>query len=80
MGLRPEDVTVADARDRSLTMEVDFVEELGATRLLHGSFSGQTVVLQVPASHAATGSGRIGFSAPPDAIHVFDAETGARLN
>ncbi len=80
MGLRPEDVTVADARDRSLTMDVDFVEELGATRLLHGAFAGQTVVLQVPTSHAATGSGRIGFSAPPEAIHVFDSETGARLN
>ena len=80
LGLRPEDVTVADARDRSLTMDVDFTEELGATRLLHGMFAGQPMILQVAASHATTGQGRIGFSAQPEAIHVFDAETGNRLN
>jgi sn-glycerol 3-phosphate transport system ATP-binding protein len=80
IGLRPEDVVVADARDRSLTVDIDFVEELGATRLLHGKFAGQAVILQVQASHAAQGAGRVGFSVPPSAIHVFDAETGQRLN
>ena len=80
VGLRPEDVAVADARDRSLTVDIDFVEELGATRLLHGSFAGQAVVLQVAASHAAAGAGKVGFSVPPTAIHVFDAADGQRLN
>jgi sn-glycerol 3-phosphate transport system ATP-binding protein len=80
IGLRPEDVVVADARDRSLTVDIDFVEELGATRLLHGKFAGQAVILQVQASHAAQGAGKVGFSVPPSAIHVFDAETGQRLN
>ncbi len=80
VGLRPEDVPVADARDRSLAMNVEFVEELGATRLLHGSFAGQTVVLQVPASMAYGGPGKIGFSVPPAIVHVFDAATGQRLN
>ena len=80
VGLRPEDVVVADARDRSLTVDVDFVEELGATRLLHGRFAGQGIVLQVAASHKASGAGKVGFSVPPAAIHVFDAGTGGRLN
>jgi sn-glycerol 3-phosphate transport system ATP-binding protein len=80
IGLRPEDVVVADARDRSLTVDIDFVEELGATRLLHGKFAGQPIILQVQASHAAQGAGRVGFSVPPSAIHVFDAGTGSRLN
>ncbi len=80
IGLRPEDVVVADARDRSLTVDIDFVEELGATRLLHGLFAGQPVILQVQASHAAQGAGKVGFSVPPSAIHVFDSETGKRLN
>jgi sn-glycerol 3-phosphate transport system ATP-binding protein len=71
---------VADARDRSLTVDIDFVEELGATRLLHGKFAGQPIILQVQASHAAQGAGRVGFSVPPSAIHVFDAGTGSRLN
>jgi sn-glycerol 3-phosphate transport system ATP-binding protein len=80
VGLRPEDVVVADARDRSLTVDIDFVEELGATRLLHGKFAGQTIILQVQASHVAQGAGKVGFSVPPSAIHVFDASTGSRLN
>ncbi|MCA3587866.1 MAG: sn-glycerol-3-phosphate import ATP-binding protein UgpC [Methylocystis sp.] len=80
VGLRPEDVVVADARDRSLTVDVDFVEELGATRLLHGNFAGQAIILQVQASHAAAASGKVGFSVPTTALHVFDATTGNRLN
>jgi sn-glycerol 3-phosphate transport system ATP-binding protein len=80
VGLRPEDVVVADARDRSLTVDVEFVEELGATRLLHGKFAGQPIILQVQASHGVTGSGKVGFSAPAAALHVFDAATGNRLN
>jgi sn-glycerol 3-phosphate transport system ATP-binding protein len=80
VGLRPEDVVVADARDRSITVDIDFVEELGATRLLHGKFAGQAIVLQVQASHVAQGAGKVGFSVPPSAIHVFDAGTGGRLN
>jgi sn-glycerol 3-phosphate transport system ATP-binding protein len=80
VGLRPEDIVVADARDRSLTVDIDFVEELGATRLLHGKFAGQPIILQVQASHVAQGAGKVGFSVPPSAIHVFDASNGSRLN
>jgi sn-glycerol 3-phosphate transport system ATP-binding protein len=80
VGLRPEDVVVADARDRSLTVDIDFVEELGATRLLHGKFAGQAIILQVQAPHSAQGAGKVGFSVPPSAIHVFDAGTGNRVN
>jgi len=80
VGLRPEDVAVAAARDRSLTVDIDFVEELGATRLLHGAFAGQPIILQVQASHPTDGPGRVGFSVIPSAIHVFDQATGGRLN
>ncbi|MGL4634409.1 MAG: sn-glycerol-3-phosphate import ATP-binding protein UgpC [Beijerinckiaceae bacterium] len=80
VGLRPEDIAVADARDRSITAEIDFVEELGATRLLHGRFASQPVIMQVQASHLVTGSGKVGFSVEASDIHVFDAGTGNRLN
>ena len=42
--------------------------------------AGQPILLQVQASQATTGAGRVGFSVPPSAIHVFDADTGTRLN
>jgi sn-glycerol 3-phosphate transport system ATP-binding protein len=80
VGLRPEDIVVADARDRSVTADIEFVEELGATRLLHGRFAGQPVIMQVQASHLVSGSGKVGFSVAAADIHVFDAGTGNRLN
>jgi sn-glycerol 3-phosphate transport system ATP-binding protein len=80
IGLRPEDIVVADARDRSITANIEFVEELGATRLLHGRFDGQPVIMQVLATHLADGAGKVGFSVPASAVHVFDATSGNRLN
>jgi sn-glycerol 3-phosphate transport system ATP-binding protein len=80
VGLRPEDIVAADARDRSHVIAVDFVEELGATRLLHGRFAGQTVVVQVPTSQTFIDGASVGFSIPTSAVHVFDATSGERLN
>jgi sn-glycerol 3-phosphate transport system ATP-binding protein len=80
VGLRPEDIVAADARDRSHVITVDFVEELGATRLLHGRFADQTVVIQVPTAQVFSDEARIGFSIAPAAVHVFDAKSGERLN
>jgi sn-glycerol 3-phosphate transport system ATP-binding protein len=80
VGLRPEDIIAADARDRSHAIAIDFVEELGATRLLHGKFADQAVILQVPTAQVFADNTRIGFSIPPAAVHVFDGKTGERLN
>jgi sn-glycerol 3-phosphate transport system ATP-binding protein len=80
LGLRPEDIVAAEAKDRSHTITVDFVEELGATRLLHGRFGAQTVVVQVPTAQIFADEATIGFSVAPSAVHVFDAGTGERLN
>jgi sn-glycerol 3-phosphate transport system ATP-binding protein len=80
VGLRPEDIVAAEARDRSHAIDVEFVEELGATRLLHGRFAGQTVVVQVPTAQAFTDGTKVGFSIAPSAVHVFDASSGERLN
>jgi sn-glycerol 3-phosphate transport system ATP-binding protein len=80
VGLRPEDIVAADARDRSHIIAVDFVEELGATRLLHGRFADQTLVVQVPTAQVFSDETKVGFSIAPAAVHVFDAKSGERLN
>jgi sn-glycerol 3-phosphate transport system ATP-binding protein len=80
VGLRPEDIVAADARDRSHFIDIDFVEELGATRLLHGRFARQAVVVQVPTAQAFADETKVGFSIAPAAVHVFDAKSGERLN
>jgi len=44
VGLRPEDVQAGGAPGfSSLTMDVDFVEELGATQLFHGKVAGAVI-------------------------------------
>jgi sn-glycerol 3-phosphate transport system ATP-binding protein len=80
VGLRPEDIVAADPRDRSHAISIDFVEELGATRLLHGNFEGQGLVVQAPTSQNVASDGRIGFSIAPSAVHIFDPMSGERLN
>jgi sn-glycerol 3-phosphate transport system ATP-binding protein len=80
VGLRPEDIVAFAASDQGHRMAVDFVEELGATRLLHGSFEGQVVVVQVAGSQGFADGSQIGFSVPAEAVHVFDTGTGVRLN
>jgi sn-glycerol 3-phosphate transport system ATP-binding protein len=80
IGLRPEDIVAADARDRSHVIDVDFIEELGATRLLHGRFAGQTIVVQAPTAQAFADATKVGFSISPTAVHVFGSTSGERLN
>ena len=74
LGMRPEDVVAgADGFD----MEVEFSEELGAARLYHGHLAGEPIVLQVASGGAVPG--RMAFEVPVSAVHLFDAETGLRL-
>ena len=59
-------------------MDVEFVEELGGTQLLHGRIEGRPFVLQ-----AATGTvpteGKLTLSIEADKLHLFDPQTGRRL-
>jgi sn-glycerol 3-phosphate transport system ATP-binding protein len=79
LGLRPEDIVAADARDRSLTVHIDFVEELGATRLLHGSIGGDPLIIQTPTAQSFQDETRIGISIDPANLHLFDPETTRRI-
>jgi sn-glycerol 3-phosphate transport system ATP-binding protein len=80
IGLRPEEVTIADARDRVLQADIDFVEELGSSRLLHARFHDQALVFQVASGTDTQPGQRVGFAIPDAALHLFDVETGLRIN
>ncbi len=74
LGMRPEDVV---AGVEGFDMEVEFSEELGAARLYHGHLAGEAIVLQVPSGGKVPG--RVRFEVPASAVHLFDAQTGLRL-
>jgi ABC-type sugar transport system ATPase subunit len=80
VGVRPEDVVIADSANGSgVALQPDFAEELGPNRLLHGSVAGTSFVVSVPSSDHAAPTGGVRFSAPADKIHLFDIEKGRSL-
>jgi sn-glycerol 3-phosphate transport system ATP-binding protein len=76
VGIRPEDI-VPDSTG-PITVEVDIVEELGAHRLLHGRLGGQPVSVHVSKDSPVT-TGPLHVALKPDAVSLFDLQTGDRL-
>ncbi len=77
VGMRPEDLTFTTG---GLGFATEFVEELGATRLIHGIAGESPLVVVTPASSAIpNGSGLRVAPASTAAVHLFDASNGASL-
>jgi sn-glycerol 3-phosphate transport system ATP-binding protein len=75
IGIRPEDARIAES---GLPFDIDFVEELGASQLVHGRVAEAPFVLQVATGWAPL-SGRAALAVPAAALHPFDAASGRRL-
>jgi sn-glycerol 3-phosphate transport system ATP-binding protein len=76
VGIRPEDLRLGSGEAGELHFVKDFVEELGATRLIHGNVAGAPITLAV-----ATTAGDAGSTICADraSVHLFDPETGKSL-
>jgi sn-glycerol 3-phosphate transport system ATP-binding protein len=79
VGLRPEDVRVGAAAPGMLDMDVDFVEELGATQLFHGKLGGSDFVVQAPTGAISPDARRLPLAVDPANVHLFDPQTARRL-
>jgi sn-glycerol 3-phosphate transport system ATP-binding protein len=79
IGLRPEDLRIAQAGQAMLTMPVDFVEELGATQLFHGKIGGGDFVVQAPTGQIAADSRELPLAIDAINVHLFDPKTTRRL-
>ena len=78
VGLRPEDAALAsDSGGAQLTLTVDFVEELGAERLLHGHSDGHALTISVDPDTPL--SDTVPVSINENSLHFFDPESGRRL-
>jgi sn-glycerol 3-phosphate transport system ATP-binding protein len=79
VGLRPEHLELAP--DGPLPLAVELLERLGADTIVHGKLGGAGTV--VTARAAGTVNPPLGetlrFAVRPEHIHLFDAESGARL-
>jgi len=81
VGIRPEKLSVAE---HGLVVDVDVVEELGSDGYLYGRAqldgSEQNMVVRVDAINHPKAGDKIHLIADPDSVHLFDVESGARLN
>ena len=81
VGVRPEKLSVAP---NGLIVDVDVIEELGSDGYLYGRVqldgTEQNIVVRVHPIDRPMAGDKIHLQADPEAVHVFDAESGERLN
>jgi multiple sugar transport system ATP-binding protein len=82
VGIRPENLSVSSKS--GLAVEVDVVEELGADGYLYGhaQFDGvsQDIVCRVDGRSHPNAGDKINLTVEGGLLHLFDIESGARLN
>jgi sn-glycerol 3-phosphate transport system ATP-binding protein len=85
VGIRPEDLELGEG---GLSLAVELVERLGSESLVHGRVAGSGVAgpmavgnetLVVKLSGPVTASGTIPLILPAGRLHVFDGDTGKRI-
>jgi sn-glycerol 3-phosphate transport system ATP-binding protein len=80
VGIRPEDVRVLPDPSVAFRIDVDFVEELGATQLFHGRIDGGEFVLQANTGLIPADARQLPLGVDPANVHLFDRTTGERLS
>ncbi|SDD17464.1 sn-glycerol 3-phosphate transport system ATP-binding protein [Paracoccus isoporae] len=75
IGIRPEDLHPAP--DGQIELKIDAVEELGATRLVHGKVGAEMVTVTMPSDAELPETLRLDVA--PGAVHLFRKDGGARL-
>jgi ABC-type sugar transport system ATPase subunit len=73
IGVRPEHLTEGEADGLNLSAEVDAVEHLGESSLIHTHLDDGTVgVARTPGDSPTIPGSRVSLTAPVSALHVFD--------
>ncbi|OQP87142.1 sn-glycerol-3-phosphate ABC transporter ATP-binding protein UgpC [Rhizobium rhizosphaerae] len=78
VGIRPEQVRLA-APGTGLVAIADFVEELGAGRIVHAVMEGQPFAAAIGEEVRVAPGQPIAFDLPAEHLHLFDRETGRRI-
>ncbi len=83
-GVRPEDLEIDDS-GRGLKVEIDLVEELGADAYVYGELPGakatdKPFIARVDGRTPPKKGETVHFAPKMDHIHLFNTETGLRIN
>ncbi|MEM9676914.1 MAG: sn-glycerol-3-phosphate import ATP-binding protein UgpC [Pseudomonadota bacterium] len=83
VGVRPEKIKLSNgskkASGTSLSFSHDFTEELGAARLVHGRLGDAPFIINLP-QDVRVPDGDLHIALKPEMLHLFDPQTGMRLN
>ncbi len=80
LGVRPEHLSVvAEGGPALLSAHLMYTEDLGAARLLHGAVGGDELIIHTPDETGGRPGDRLRLAADPANLHLFDAESGRRL-
>jgi multiple sugar transport system ATP-binding protein len=81
LGLRPEHLALStNATPTTIKAEALQSESTGATTYLSVKALGTILQLALPGHVAVSSGDKLNVSAAPQAIHIFDAETGIRID
>ena len=78
-GIRPEHLALADGGADALQGEIIVVEPTGAETQVMASVAGTQVAAMFTERHDFAPGAKIAFRPRPEAIHLFDAESGRHL-
>jgi sn-glycerol 3-phosphate transport system ATP-binding protein len=80
LGVRAEAARlVSPEAPGALLATADFIEELGASRIVHADFDGLPFAVAMTGSVSLKTGDRIGVAIDQDSIHLYSADTGAVL-
>ncbi|WEX88402.1 sn-glycerol-3-phosphate import ATP-binding protein UgpC [Sinorhizobium garamanticum] len=78
VGMRAEDLRLASVGEQAFLFRVDYVEELGAQRLVHGAIDEQVVTVALaPETPLSDG---LAITIAPERLHFFSPDDGRRLD
>ncbi|MBB3967075.1 sn-glycerol-3-phosphate import ATP-binding protein UgpC [Rhizobium metallidurans] len=77
VGIRAEDLCLAGPDQHAMSVTVDYVEELGAQRLVHGLLGDQPITAVLAPDIAIPTELRLTIA--PQKLHFFAADTGKRI-
>jgi ABC-type sugar transport system ATPase subunit len=81
VGVRPELLRLADTGSNGMRLDIvaEIVETLGSDVYVHGTAVGETIVARLPGNVQVSPGERVSLTVAPSEVHLFDRETGERL-
>ncbi len=77
VGVRAEDLQLANKGEAGLPLTLDYVEDLGAHRLVHGTVGDQTVTAALAPDAPLCDT--LSLTVAPPRLHYFDKDSGKRI-